>query len=145
MKFRLIKIGKISYSEISALTSIYETRLRAFGKFEKIELKDDSDLARSLPGPRSEHPFIALDERGKDFTSAEFAGLLAGMRDDPGIKTLTFVIGGPHGLSKELRTEARAVWRLSKLTFTSDLAWLLLWEQIYRAHSILAGTGYHHE
>jgi 23S rRNA (pseudouridine1915-N3)-methyltransferase len=145
LKFRLIKIGKISYPEITALTAMYETRLRAFGKFEKIELKDAAELQRALQGARSEHPYIALDERGKDFTSAEFAQLLGGMRDDPGIKTLSFVIGGPHGLTPEMRAEARAVWRLSKLTFTSDLAWLLLWEQIYRAQNILAGTGYHHE
>ncbi len=32
-----------------------------------------------------------------------------------------------------------------KLTFTSDLAMLVLWEQMYRAQNIIAGTGYHHE
>lgn len=145
MKFRLIKIGKISYPEISNLVAMYETRLRAFGKFEKIELKDDQDLSKVLLTPRGEHPFFALDERGKDHTSAEFAAFLSSLRDDPGIKSLSFLIGGPHGLNNEIKRDARAVMRLSRLTFTSDIAWLLLWEQLYRAHNILAGTGYHHE
>lgn len=145
MKFRLIKIGKISYPEISDLAEMYETRLRAFGKFERHEVKDDAELSKILLTPRTEHPVIALDEKGKEWSSTEFAGFISTMRDDPGIKSLSFVIGGPHGLPDELRREAKAIWRFSRLTFTSDLAWLLLWEQVYRAHNILAGTGYHHD
>lgn len=145
MKFRLIKIGKISYSEIAALTAMYQTRLNAFGKFEKFEVKDDSDLGKILPTPRSEHPIIALDERGSEWSSVEFSRIISGLKDDPAIKSISFIVGGPHGLPDFVKKEAKAIWRFSKLTFTSDLAWLLLWEQMYRAQNILAGTGYHHE
>ena len=145
MKFRLIKVGKISYPEISVLTSMYQSRLKAFGKFEKLELKDDADLSKYILTPKSEHPIIALDERGQEWSSTQFSQVIIKLRDDPGIKSLTFVIGGPHGLTEEFRKDAKEVWRFSKLTFTSDLAWLLLWEQMYRAQNISAGTGYHHE
>lgn len=124
---------------------MYQSRLKAFGKFEKFELKDAADLAKVILAPKSEHPIIALDERGQEWSSAQFSQVIVKLRDDPGIKSLTFVIGGPHGLSEEFRKDAKEVWRFSKLTFTSDLAWLLLWEQMYRAQNIIAGTGYHHE
>ncbi len=124
---------------------MYQSRLKAFGKFEKLELKDDADLSKYLLSPKSEHPIIALDERGQEWSSMQFSQVIVKLRDDPGIKSLTFVIGGPHGLTDEFRKDAKEVWRFSKLTFTSDLAWLLLWEQMYRAQNIIAGTGYHHE
>lgn len=145
MRLRVIKIGKVAYEEIRTLGAMYEQRLTPFAKVENVEIKDEDQLPRLLSEPRCEHPVILMDERGKARTSQEFAQSLRKWTDDPQVKTLTFVIGGPMGASQALRAQASSTFSLSPATFTSDLAWLLLWEQIYRGYNILRGTGYHHD
>jgi len=78
---------------------------------------------------------VALDERGKDLTTARFARLL-------GVET-TFVIGGPDGLDEKMKKEADLLVRLSSLTLPHALAQLVLLEQIYRAATLLTGHPYH--
>jgi 23S rRNA (pseudouridine1915-N3)-methyltransferase len=78
---------------------------------------------------------IALDERGKDMTTRQFAALLG--------KERTFVIGGADGLSAGLKERAAAVVRLSSLTLPHALAQVVLLEQIYRAATLLTGHPYH--
>ncbi|HXJ08254.1 MAG TPA: 23S rRNA (pseudouridine(1915)-N(3))-methyltransferase RlmH [Burkholderiales bacterium] len=78
---------------------------------------------------------IALDERGKDLTTAQFAELL---------KTeATFVVGGPDGLDEAVKREARLLLRLSSLTLPHALAQVVLMEQLYRAATLLTGHPYH--
>ena len=78
---------------------------------------------------------IALDERGRDLTTAQFAELL---------KTeATFVIGGPDGLDEAIKREARLLLRLSSLTLPHALAQVVLMEQLYRAATLLTGHPYH--
>jgi 23S rRNA (pseudouridine1915-N3)-methyltransferase len=84
---------------------------------------------------------VALDERGRDWTTRQFADALAGWRD--AAETPAFVIGGADGLDPELKSSARLSLRLSSLTLPHGLARVLLVEQIYRAWSILAGHPYH--
>ena len=57
---------------------------------------------------------------------------------------MTFVIGGPYGLTDEVRQQADLVLSLAKGVFPSDLAWVMLWEQLYRASTIIRRTPYHH-
>lgn len=78
---------------------------------------------------------VALDERGKDLTTAEFAKLLA--------TETTFVIGGPDGLDEKVKKDAWLVLRLSSLTLPHALAQVVLLEQIYRAATFLTGHPYH--
>ena len=78
---------------------------------------------------------IALDERGKDMTTRQFAALLG--------KDATFVIGGPDGLSAALKANASQTVRLSSLTLPHALAQVVLLEQIYRAATLLTGHPYH--
>ena len=80
---------------------------------------------------------VALDERGKDLTTRQFAGLL----DRP----TTFVIGGADGLDPVLKKEAAMLLRLSALTLPHALAQVLLCEQLYRAATLLTGHPYHRE
>jgi 23S rRNA (pseudouridine1915-N3)-methyltransferase len=86
---------------------------------------------------------IALDERGRDFTSAQFAAALQGWRTegDP----VAFVVGGPDGLDLEFRRAASLLLKLSSFTLPHALAQVLLCEQLYRAASILTGHPYHRE
>jgi 23S rRNA (pseudouridine1915-N3)-methyltransferase len=86
---------------------------------------------------------VALDERGREFTSAAFARWM-GRRMAEGIDT-AFLIGGPDGLASPLKDKAETVMRLSALTLPHGLARVLLAEQIYRAMSIIQGHPYHRE
>jgi len=78
---------------------------------------------------------VALDERGEDLTTIQFASLL---------KTETaFVIGGPDGLDEAIKRQAAMLVRLSSLTLPHALAQVVLLEQIYRAATLLTGHPYH--
>jgi 23S rRNA (pseudouridine1915-N3)-methyltransferase len=89
-------------------------------------------LRAALPGNSR---FVALDERGRDFTSAQFAALLA--------EQTAFVIGGAEGLDDELKREADLLLRLSSLTLPHALAQVLLIEQLYRGATLATGHPYH--
>ena len=80
---------------------------------------------------------VALDERGKDLATREFAKLL--------LEPTAFVIGGADGLAPEFRDKAFLTLRLSALTLPHVLAQLVLVEQLYRAASLHAGHPYHRE
>ncbi len=83
-----------------------------------------------------------LDERGKSFTSADFAQKLVTPAADRG-DTLVFVLGGAYGLTDEVRT-GRKLLRLSDMVLPHELARVVFLEQLYRAREIEKGTGYHH-
>jgi 23S rRNA (pseudouridine1915-N3)-methyltransferase len=78
---------------------------------------------------------VALDERGKDMTTEQFATLLN--------SETTFVIGGPDGLEESVKKGAALLIRLSSLTLPHALAQVVLMEQIYRAATLLTGHPYH--
>ena len=80
---------------------------------------------------------VALDERGKDLTTRQFAALLA--------EPTAFVIGGAEGLDPSLKREASLLLRLSALTLPHALAQVLLCEQLYRAATLLTGHPYHRD
>jgi 23S rRNA (pseudouridine1915-N3)-methyltransferase len=80
---------------------------------------------------------VALDERGVDLTTRQFAALLA--------EPTAFVIGGADGLDPEIRNRANVLLRLSALTLPHALAQVVLCEQIYRAATLLTGHPYHRE
>lgn len=80
---------------------------------------------------------VALDERGRDYTTAAFAPLLN--------QETAFLIGGADGLDPALKKEATLLVRLSSLTLPHALAQVVLLEQIYRAATLLVGHPYHRE
>lgn len=79
--------------------------------------------------------WVALDERGRDLTTAQFAALVA-------VET-TFLIGGADGLDAGLKREAAFSVRLSSLTLPHALAQVVLIEQLYRAATLASGHPYH--
>ena len=87
---------------------------------------------------------VLLDERGKEYTSREFA-MQIDRKMVQGIKRLVFVIGGPYGFSKEMYDRANEKISLSKMTFTHEMVRLFFVEQVYRAMTILRGEPYHHD
>ena len=78
---------------------------------------------------------VALDERGKDLSTEQFARLLQ--------QETAFVIGGPDGLDDKVKKDAALLLRLSSLTLPHALAQVVLLEQIYRAATLLTGHPYH--
>ncbi len=105
---------------------------------ERIRAAEGERLRTALPAGSVT---VALDERGRDLTSAAFAGQLGGWRDRG--ESPTFVIGGPDGLTEEFRRGAQLLLRLSSMTLPHALARVLLREQLYRAWSILHRHPYH--
>jgi 23S rRNA (pseudouridine1915-N3)-methyltransferase len=85
---------------------------------------------------------IVLDERGKTFSSPEFADMLANLRDQ-GAGTAIFLIGGADGHDTKLRNHADRLVSFGPMVWPHMLARVMLAEQLYRAVSILARSPYH--
>jgi 23S rRNA (pseudouridine1915-N3)-methyltransferase len=84
---------------------------------------------------------VALDERGRQWTSAELAGEFGSWLKQQ--REVAILIGGPDGLSDACRSRADRLWSLSRLTFPHGLVRVMLAEQLYRAWTILQGHPYH--
>ena len=122
-----------------ALTEIEPATRRAGGAGQAVAREGERLLAALLP---SDH-VIVLDERGRELTTRELAGWL-GSRMQQG-EDLAFLIGGPDGLAAEVRSRSDLTLALSRLTLPHALARVLLCEQLYRAHCILANHPYHRD
>jgi 23S rRNA (pseudouridine1915-N3)-methyltransferase len=85
---------------------------------------------------------IALHEQAPQYTSEKFARLLERLQTASGGK-ITMLIGGAHGLDRNLLKEVDSQLSLSALTFPHELTRVILLEQLYRAFSILHNTRYH--
>jgi len=85
---------------------------------------------------------VLFDERGKRMRSQDWAQFLG---QQPGGAEIDFVIGGAGGVADAVRDLASQCWQLSALTLPHQLARSLVLEQLYRAHTILAGYPYHRE
>ncbi|HEX8315334.1 MAG TPA: 23S rRNA (pseudouridine(1915)-N(3))-methyltransferase RlmH, partial [Flavisolibacter sp.] len=92
---------------------------------------------------KEEDYLIALDERGKEFTSEGLSQFIQ-QRANESRKQIVFLIGGAFGLDEKVLKAAKAKWSLSQLTFPHQLVRLILAEQVYRACTILQNEKYHH-
>lgn len=100
--------------------------------------KETATIRESIPhGSR----LIALDVDGESFTSEQLA--LKVERLQHLASHLCFIIGGPEGISQEIRSQCTERWSLSKLTLPHTLARIVLLETLYRAFSILNNHPYH--
>lgn len=84
---------------------------------------------------------VALDERGKDLTTAQLARQLQQWQQDG--RDVCFVIGGADGLDAGFKEQAESLLRLSSLTLPHGMVRVLLAEQLYRAWSITRNHPYH--
>ena len=84
---------------------------------------------------------VVLDERGREFSSQELAVRLDDWQGDG--RDLTFVIGGPDGVSEDCMQRAGLRWSLSRLTLPHGLARVTFAEQLYRAWCLTTGHPYH--
>ncbi len=117
--------------------------LKNAGILTETELKKkEGELLISLIG--KDDWLVALDENGKQFTSASLANFIQ-TRANESTRNLTFLIGGAYGLDENVLKNANYKWSLSQLTFPHQLVRLILTEQLYRACSILRNEKYHHK
>ena len=131
LKIKIISPGKMKERWLEEALSEYEKRLTGSVSIEWIlkEVQPDS-------------PYLCLHPEGKAFTSPDFSKFLYKEWEKQGSR-LTFVIGGPTGLSPQILRDASQLISLSNLTFTHQHTRLVLLEQIYRATQIEKGTDYH--
>ena len=143
MLIKILVVGKLKDRAIQARCDEFAKWLTPYAKLEVVELpdstaaKEGAAILRALERERGS-ALVALSEEGRDFSSTGFAQLLG--RFD---RKVVFVVGGPYGLAPEVKQKADLLWSLSKLTFTHELARLLLFEQLFRAVNILHGGSYH--
>jgi 23S rRNA (pseudouridine1915-N3)-methyltransferase len=155
MRVRVIAVGTRMPSWVLTACDDYLTRLRSHLPVALTEIAPASRRAGGAPramareGERllaalapAEH-VVALDERGRELTTRELAGWL-GTRMQQG-EDLAFLIGGPDGLAPEVLARSNLRLALSRLTLPHPLARVLLTEQLYRAHCILANHPYHRD
>jgi 23S rRNA (pseudouridine1915-N3)-methyltransferase len=145
-RYTIIAVGKMKNRSLGALCDDFSKRLRRQGNFELIELKDgdvESEGQRILEAliKRSDARIYAMAEEGRTSTSQKLASELCALQGSPAV----FIVGGAYGLSEAVKQRADALFALSPLTFTHEIARMLLCEQLYRAVSIQNGSKYHHE
>jgi len=158
MQMQIIQVGKTKQSFFRDGEQEYLKRLQPSTEIKFVQLKelgiDSNSQALREKAVQEEGKaileklndpgfLIVLDERGQQMTSPEFAQKITQIRDFQGGK-ITFVIGGPFGLSDLVRKRANLILSFSKFTFTHEQIRLLLLEQIYRAFTILANKTYHY-
>ena len=85
---------------------------------------------------------VCLDRSGNQYDSERFAEWLNSLLNK-GEQWVSFIIGGPLGLSKDVLHQSREVLSLSQFTLTHEMSRLILLEQLYRAFTILRGEKYH--
>ena len=145
-RYTVIAIGKMKNRSLAMLCDDFSQRLKRQGNFELIELKDgdvDSEGLRILEAlaKRSDARIYAMAEEGMTRTSQRLADELNALQGRPAI----FILGGAYGLSDKVKARADALFALSPLTFTHEIARMLVYEQLYRAVAIQTGSKYHHE
>ncbi len=114
----------------------YQKLLARHGRLELIEVREDEQLGRRIP----RGAFLSLlDRGGESLDSVAFSRFLETRRQSA--RDLCFVVGGPFGLHLD-RVDHR--FSLGAITLPHQLARVVLLEQLYRGHKILAGEPYHY-
>jgi 23S rRNA (pseudouridine1915-N3)-methyltransferase len=157
MKITLLTVGKTDKDWVRQGLDIYVSRLTHYIPFNIIEipeLKKVSALTKEqikvregeliLKNIRPGDDVILLDEKGKEFSSVEFAKTLQDKISYVG-KDIVFIIGGAYGFSEAVYKRADSKISLSRMTFSHQMVRAIFTEQLYRAFTIMKGEPYHHE
>jgi 23S rRNA (pseudouridine1915-N3)-methyltransferase len=154
MRLTICAVGRLRAGPERTLVDDYLARLDRTGRglglgpagVTEVEDRKGGGMAAEAVLLRKAVPkgarLVALDERGRNLTSPQFADLLAGWRDT-GTGDAAFLIGGADGLDPGLRDAADTRISLGAMVWPHMLVRVMLAEQLYRAAAILAGTPYH--
>lgn len=157
MKIILLVVGKTNDSYLSKAILDYENRLKHYIPIQ-IKLIPDIKNTKNMPFEvqkekscesilkfiQDSDEVVLLDERGKEFTSVQFADFMEKKMSTVS-KRMVFVIGGPYGFSESLYSRSNGKLSVSKMTFSHQMIRVIFIEQLYRAMTIIKGEPYHHE
>ncbi|MDY6025858.1 23S rRNA (pseudouridine(1915)-N(3))-methyltransferase RlmH [Bergeyella zoohelcum] len=157
MRINLVCIGKTDQKLFREQLDYYITRFPKHWNFQLIEIPDVKNAKNLSPDQIKKEEaklfaqhidtgdmVVLLDERGKQYSSREFAKKINHWQS-VSVKKVNFLIGGAWGVAEEIHQRANEKMALSKMTFTHQMVRLFLTEQIYRADQILQGKPYHND
>lgn len=158
MKILIIAVGTLKEKHFRDACAEYVKRLGPLVRLEIAEIREESledkgnpalvqkilegEGVRILKRIPDHAQVIPLALEGRQLDSESFAACLDPAANPP-VKDVVFIIGGSHGLSKEVLRQADWCLNFGPMTFPHQLVRVMLLEQIYRAHMILAGRTYH--
>ena len=140
MKIRLLMLGKTRRAELRAVIEDYVKRIGRHSLVEVTEVRDGDAAMKKLDADRAATA-VLLDAQGKNLDSNAFAKWL-GEHRDRGTREVIFVCGDADGFPAVLRERISQKISLSPMTFSHELARVVLAEQLYRAFAILSGSPY---
>ena len=140
MKIRLLMLGKTRRPEMSAVLADYAKRIGRCCPVEISEVRDGEAALKKLGADRAATALL-LDAGGKVYDSTAFAKWLGEQRDR-GTREIIFVCGDADGFPEMVRERVKQKISLSAMTYSHELARVMLAEQIYRAFAILSGSPY---
>ena len=140
MKLRLLMLGKTRRPEMRAILDDYVRRISRSCPIEINEVRDPDAALKKLDADRAA-TVVLLDAAGKNLDSNALAKWLGELRDR-GTRELIFLCGDVDGFPDGLRRRAHRELSLSVMTFSHELARVMLAEQLYRAFAILSGSPY---
>jgi len=133
-------LGKTRRPEIRTILEEYAKRISRSCPLEITEVRDGGAALKKLDGDRAA-AVVLLDAAGKNLDSNALAIWLGELRDR-GTRELIFLCGDADGFPEALRRRAHQKLSLSSMTFSHELARVMLAEQLYRAFAILSGSPY---
>jgi 23S rRNA (pseudouridine1915-N3)-methyltransferase len=122
-----------------ALIVVPEERIAASGKKEFILRQEGRRIREKIPLAAVR---VILDEKGRKFTSEEFARQIEKWNAS-GLREVVFILGGAYGLEGDLKQNADFLLSLSSMTLTHGMARMVLLEQVYRAFTLIRREPYH--
>jgi 23S rRNA (pseudouridine1915-N3)-methyltransferase len=144
-KIKILWPGKTKDRSLAEGINYYLKLLTPMAQLSVVEVREErgkpvdaAQAAESKKILKQTTDYYLLDERGRQYTSVEFARFLQGH------DRIEFVMGGAFGVNDEVRQKAKGTIALSMMTLTHEMARLLFLEQLYRAFTILKGKEYHH-
>ncbi len=151
-RLRVVRVGRGKTRWADEAVADYTKRLKRHGKLEEVLVKPvvfkgDVDAVRSEEAQRilklvgSRDQLVAMDERGKGLDSHAFADTLEKLNLEG---TVVFAIGGAYGLHESVRKASKRTLKLSDAVLNHEVARVVLFEQLYRAVTLLEGIPYHH-
>jgi 23S rRNA (pseudouridine1915-N3)-methyltransferase len=140
MKICLLMVGKTRRPEMIAALGDYVKRISRSCAIEVLEVRDAEAALKRLDTNRAAIS-VLLDAGGKVYDSGAFAKWLGEQRER-GIREVIFVCGDADGFPESVRERVKQKLSLSAMTYSHELARVMLAEQIYRAFAILSGSPY---
>lgn len=157
MKITLLVIGKTDAVYFIDAVNDYQKRLEHYIPFElqvipdikntknlTVEQQKEKEGELILKNIQPGDYLALLDEKGKEYTSMQFASYIE-KKTHTVNKRLVFIIGGPYGFAQQVYDKANEKLTLSRMTFSHQMVRLIFVEQLYRAMTILNNEPYHHE